>query len=257
MEGLPLIPLPLTIIQFTPLPDLTIPSSPFLPPPSPNPPRKVSKDSLKIEIADQMAFILAHPEKFNFVLQLPGQQMEHCGLFDHAVITLVDPMVNPQLYCLSVGHSVYNGNAMKVFCHSLPLKPLPLTSFPLMKRLASSSKEGDGAEMSFQVGGELVPVVTASKLKKCKGNEQKSDLLLKGIGQWVSSTIKAVGAATKSTDVAVEKNAVIQYVKEKKRKDKDRAVKGVQTKAEKKEQMKKRAANFTGSSLSSPSLPSL
>lgn len=113
----------------------TFPSflSPSLHPPHFSPPsspthRKVSDDSIAIDIADQLSFILKESWHFNFVLQLPGQQMEHSGLYDHAVITLIDPVVNPNLYCLSVGHIIYNGNAMKVSSAPIPL-PL-LTIYP-------------------------------------------------------------------------------------------------------------------------------
>ena len=121
-----------------------------------------------------------------------------------------------------------------------------------MKRLTSSSLGTGADEMSFQVGSELKPLVSETELKKCKGNEQKEEeLLIKKAGGWLTTTIKAKGGATKNSDVAKEKNAVLDYALNKQRVDTERAEKMASTKAESKAKKRKLTENFKGSSLPS------
>lgn len=51
----------------------------------------------------EMDWLIEHHHYFRWVLQYPGQALEHCGSYYHAVITMVDLERNPKGWCVSTG----------------------------------------------------------------------------------------------------------------------------------------------------------
>ena len=51
----------------------------------------------------EIDWLIKHHHDFLWVLQYPGQALEHCGSYYHAVITMVDLERNPNGWCVSTG----------------------------------------------------------------------------------------------------------------------------------------------------------
>ena len=175
-----------------------------------------------VNVHSQINYIINNNEQFDLVLQTTNQEMQHCGRFPHAVITLIDPTINPSGYCLSVGFRIFNTNSMTQIV---------------------SAAIGDGGEgLSWQsADGYLKPVIK----KKGAGKKQITEKeVIKATGQYISANIKGMGAASRPADIARIKNSILEDVKNKHVVTSTRSTKVLQTKKRRKEMKKKKINNL-------------
>jgi hypothetical protein len=151
--------------------------------------KSASTTSESVDVEMQLDFILNNNDKFIIVLQLPGQEMQHSGIYPHAVITLIDPIVNPSQYCLSVGYRIANISSMT-------------------KIVTPAINKGTGEGMSYQgKAGYLQSAITIRKGKTIDVINDKK--FLQETGKFISVNIKQLGAAKTTKDVAEAKLQIL------------------------------------------------
>ena len=94
----------------------------------------------KVDVEEEMTWILDHNEEFTFFLNKYREEMQHCGASYHAVLTLLK--VEDSL-CLTIGYRSSNTEAVRNFIKTTPT-----------------------AEKCFHVAGKLVPAQDVSKWEK-------------------------------------------------------------------------------------------
>ena len=192
-----------------------------------------ANNELSIDVKSQIEYIMINPDMFDFVVQLPGEQLEHTGGFHHAVITMINPDINPQLFCISLGFRVANINAMK--------------------RKITVVLSNDGQGIGWQTStGELQPVVPSSKVSSASSSSSSSSSSKRKksrsttglVAGFVTETLKGLHAATSSHDLKVAKDAVMSAAINHKSNTEKRLQHGLKAKQEKKEKKNKQLLNL-------------
>jgi hypothetical protein len=73
-----------------------------------------------IDVEAELCWILRNHVFFDFVLQEVGEEVEHCGAYYHAFVTLINPILNPRLVCLSLGYKIVSSRALAQFINHAP-----------------------------------------------------------------------------------------------------------------------------------------
>jgi hypothetical protein len=84
----------------------------------------------------EIDWLLEHHHYFQWVLQYPGQALEHCGSYYHAVITMVDMERNPYGWCVSTGvQYITELSLVREYKHAAPLLQRGSRVVPVSKRV--------------------------------------------------------------------------------------------------------------------------
>ena len=94
-----------------------------------------------IDFVKEILFILANKREWLFVLQRPGEEMQHCGAFVHCVGTIVEKTSSHPMG-VSIGYQLSSPNTVLSYMENVP-----------------------DEERGFQVKGQIKPATTEQEIR--------------------------------------------------------------------------------------------